>query len=345
MLYVFFSFPALVVIAFLGWRALARASVTSSTSIPPGGLSILEKITLGGVDQWILIRAHDPNADVLLFVHGGPGLPNMPLCHLQAGLERHFVVVQWDQRGAGKSYSPDLPPESIEIDRFVTDAAELTDRLRDDRFGKKRIFLLGHSWGSVVGLKTVSRYPGRFAAYIGVSQVTSVMAAQHLVYRNTLEKAEDQGIVKAIDELKRIGPPPFSNPSDHIAACRWFAKLEGHPARFKVYLGTETLRSPYYSLGDCLRLRKGANLAVAHLWEPLEQVDLRSEVRSLPVPVVFIQGASDSLIPGELIERYIETLVAPAGKKLTWLKESGHLPHLEQPDAFVNLVVDALSKY
>ncbi len=174
----------------LGMRGSAQTRIAEATKIAvPFGIDSLERVRLGGVDQWILIRGHDASDEVLLFVHGGPGVPNMPLCHLNADLEKRFVVVQWDQRGAGKSFSTSVPPKAMTIDQFVSDARALT-QLLIERFDKDKIYLLGHSWGSVIGAKTAARYPELFNAYIGVSQVTNVMETQKLLYERTLETAK-----------------------------------------------------------------------------------------------------------------------------------------------------------
>jgi len=332
---------AVVVIVFLGWRRTAQARVEKATALPVNtGISSLEKVTVGGIDQWILIRGHDRESELLLFLHGGPGVANMPLCHLNAELEKHFVVVQWDQRGAGKSYAQNSSDDSMTIDQFVDDAVELTELLRK-RFDRDKIYLLGHSWGSVIGAKTAARHPESFYAYIGVSQVTDVMAAQQLVYQRTLQKARSLGESEAIAQLERIGAPPFARPDDHVTACRWLAKFDERPPLMKAGLAIEALRSPYYSLGDYVRLWRGAKYSIDQLWEPLAGVNLMNEIPSIEIPVVFIQGRDDGLIPGELIESYTTKLDAPNGKRLIWLDDAGHLPHFEQPEAFMNAVIEA----
>lgn len=335
---------AITAIAFVGWRKMAQARVEKATALPVNtGISSLEKVSLGGTDQWILIRGHDPDAELLLFLHGGPGVANMPLCHLDAALEKHFIVVQWDQRGAGKSFAGEIADETLTIDQFVDDTVKLTELLRK-RFDRDKVYLLGHSWGSVIGAKTAARHPQLFHAYIGVSQVTDVMAAQQLVYQRTLQKAKSRGESEAIAELKLIGAPPFARQKDHITACRWLAHFDERPRLLKAGLAIEALSSPYYSLSDYLRLWRGAKYSIDQLWGPLSGVNLMTEIPSFDIPVVFIQGRDDGLIPGELIELYFDELVAPAGKQLIWIDEAGHLPHLEQPAAFTDAVIEALGR-
>lgn len=330
------------VIVALVVRRVAQHRIAEQTKIAvPPGIDQLEKIDLGGVEQWILIRGHQADAEVLLFVHGGPGVPNMPFCHLNAALERKFVVVQWDQRGAGKSFASDVPPDSMRIDQFVSDARELSELLAA-RFDKEKIYLLGHSWGSVIGAKAASRFPELYHAYIGVSQVTNVMETQEILYRETLDAAKAASNEKAVSELERIGSPPFAKPDDHLIACRWLAEFQRRPFVEKRKLLAELVSSPHYTLADLNRFRRGMGYSLDHLWEPLGEVDLFQEIPSLKMPVTYIQGRDDPLIPGELIERYVRALDAPKGKRLVMVDEAGHMPHFENPRAFERAVVEVL---
>jgi len=124
----------------------------------PGSVSEIVKIKLGGVDQWILLRGQDIANPVALYLHGGPGGALMPLVrHYTGELERHAIMAVWDQRGAGKSYSKKIPIESMKISQYLSDAHELVAYLKK-RFNKKKIFLIGHSWGSILGMKLIQRH-------------------------------------------------------------------------------------------------------------------------------------------------------------------------------------------
>ncbi|MEZ5325857.1 MAG: alpha/beta hydrolase [Verrucomicrobiales bacterium] len=322
-------------------RCLAQQHIAEATRITtPPGIDSLEKVNLGGIDQFVLFRGHDATADVLLFVHGGPGVPNMPFCHLNANLEKHFVLVQWDQRGAGKSYAASVPTKSMNIDQFISDTKELSELLIT-RFEKDKIFLLGHSWGSVIGAKAAARHPELYHTYIGVSQVTDVMGTQTLLYERTLAKAVAAGNKTAINELKSIGAPPFAKPDDHLIACRWLAELQDQRYIEKRQLMTALVSSPYYTLADLNRFRNGMRFSIDYLWSPLGTVNLFEEIPSFRIPVTFIQGREDPLIPGELIERYSAKVDAPKGKRLVWIENAGHMPHFEAPNDFESSVIDA----
>ena len=131
---------------------------------------------MGGVEQWILIRGNDTAKPILLFLHGGPGSPMMVMQRPHLGkLEKSFVVVQWDQRGSGKSYSAIIPNADMNIQQFISDTHELTELLCR-RFHQKKIYLIGHSWGTALGTMTAQKYPESYYAYIGIAQVVNKQA-------------------------------------------------------------------------------------------------------------------------------------------------------------------------
>ena len=149
-------------------------------NIKQDSITSLEKITLGGIKQTILIRGHDTKSPILLFLHGGPGFPEMDIAYkFQRKLEEHFIVVNWDQRGAGKSFSKKIPRESMTIEQFISDAHELIRFLRE-RFDKEKIYLVGHSWGTTLGLLLTQRYPELFFAYVGIGQVVNALESEQI---------------------------------------------------------------------------------------------------------------------------------------------------------------------
>ncbi|MCU0903389.1 MAG: alpha/beta hydrolase [Tabrizicola sp.] len=159
-------------------------------NVIPGSLSERVTVEIGGIPQSMIIQSVDPANPVLLFLHGGPGMAEFFMEQdYPTGLERHFTMVWWELRGAGMSFSSDIPPETMTMDQMVADTIEVADHLRD-RFGQDRILLLGHSWGSYLGIQVAARAPDRFLAYVGMAQIThqlrsEVMAHDYLlgVYR------------------------------------------------------------------------------------------------------------------------------------------------------------------
>jgi pimeloyl-ACP methyl ester carboxylesterase len=162
------------------------------------GVSSLEEITLGGSKQWIFIRGTDQKNPILIFLHGGPGEPVLGISssrHLDAELTEHFTVVHWDQRGAGKSYHSDIPVDSMTFDRLVEDCNELIDYLRN-RFKTQKVFLVAHSAGTPIGIRTAHKYPEKIHAYVGVAQVINDYEQERLSYEFIVEEAEKSRDVK-----------------------------------------------------------------------------------------------------------------------------------------------------
>jgi pimeloyl-ACP methyl ester carboxylesterase len=175
------------------------AAITSEN-----GIASLEPVLLGGVEQWILIRGYDVDNPVLIYLHGGPGSPAIPYGRIAfGGLERHFTVVTWDQRGCGKSYSPGIDAQSITLEQLLSDTRELISMMRE-RFQTDAVYLMGASWGSVLGVFTASDYPELLHGYIGVGQFVNAERTMRLAHAAALNKATELGNQEAIDELSAI---------------------------------------------------------------------------------------------------------------------------------------------
>ena len=289
---------------------------------------------LGGWPQAIRIRGDDrANNPVLLFVHGGPGLPEMPVAQRNAELERIFTVVQWDQRGAGKSFRFDTP--DIREERIVRDTIELSRELRR-RFGGGKIYLAGYSWGSLVAARAAAREPGLFAAYIGISQLVNITEAEATLYSGALTVARSRGLAAAVRDLERAGPPPWEKPAEKKLAKRGWKRIEPPlpdkmtPARFAALAFT----SPAYTPLDFLKVPFGAKNSYARLQDAIYAADLFKEIPQINVPVYFLMGRHDTVVSDVVLARYFQTLRAPRGKHLIWFERSDHAPHLEEPAKF-----------
>ena len=314
------------------WQHRVASRIRIST---PTGVDSLEKIQLGGVDQWIQIRGQDRKKPILLFLHGGPGFPNMPFAHVHAELEREFVVVQWDQRAAGKSYSRSIPDESMRIAQFVSDAHELVQLLLR-RLEKPKCYLVAHSWGSLLGAQLAARYPELFHAYIGVGQAANLAETAQVQYRFALDSARREGKRQAIAELERIGKPPHSDP-DHKFMEKWvgYYSEREHPSLSKRRMIRLALESPAYSWLDLARIPLGVRYSFQRLWrEIFYKANLFEQVPRIDVPTYFFLGRYDKVVTAEVAEKYFNALEAPRGKRLVWFEQSGHWPHFEEPHRF-----------
>jgi len=160
--------------------------------------SISEKIyvNINGVQQGMFIKSKDASNPVLLFLHGGAGMPEYFLTQrYPSGLEQYLTVCWWDRRGAGLSYHPDVSTETITIEQAISDTLEVTNYLRG-RFHQDKIFLMAHSGGSLIGMQAAARAPNLYYAYIGVAQMSYQLKSEKLAYEYMLERYREIGNMK-----------------------------------------------------------------------------------------------------------------------------------------------------
>jgi pimeloyl-ACP methyl ester carboxylesterase len=292
----------------------------------PESIAVLEEIELGGCRQWILIRGRDINNPFLLFLHGGPGMPAMYLAHaFQQELEKDFVVIHWDRRGAGKSYSKTVPADSLTDAQLLADALELITYLKN-RFDVPKIYIAGHSWGTRLGMHLIKKTPQHFYAYVGMGQLAFTSEIPAIQDRFIRREANKAGNTKAFRELALRGRSVHE---------KWVSKFGGELYGATSYwpLLWTGLRAPEYTLSDALNIRKGVNLYNRHFRSTEFPGDLAEEVLLVRVPVYFFSGRHDYCVPSELSERYFEKLRAPL-KRMVWFEQSAHFPFFEEPLKF-----------
>jgi pimeloyl-ACP methyl ester carboxylesterase len=307
-------------------------------------IATLEKVRLGGSDQWVLERSEDVRNPVLLYLHGGPGTSQLTSNRRNTRhLERYFTVVNWDQRGAGKSYRAIGDAGKMNIGQFVEDTRELTLYLLA-KFGQERLVLAGHSWGSVIAALTVARYPGLYSCYVGIGQAARMEEAEEASYRWTLEQARKHGDRQAVTALVKMGPPPYQGDfcKKIVTERRYLARFGGeiHASRTGAVglVVRNLLFSREYTLADRVNYFRGIFGSMRLLWPELSRVDLFQSVPELKVPVFFMEGRSDWESPYEIAERYFDAVKAPS-KELIWFDRSAHLPNSEERDLFNQVMV------
>jgi pimeloyl-ACP methyl ester carboxylesterase len=296
----------------------------------PNPIAELVPAEIGGVKQWLLIRGADRDAPILFWLHGGPGSAQMPIHTVTSALERDFVVVHWDQRGAGKSNPRGFDPATMTFEQFLADAHEVTALLRE-RVGNQPIIVLGHSWGTMLGARLVARWPGDYAGYIGVGQQVDTL----------------RGAALALDWLAGVAPgtdPVGLDPQafrDHDAYVRLMQAVERSGGGMSVSLWSmlpRALAAPEYRLPDYGRWFDGANRGSGSMWTDYLSRDLIAEVSVMPVPMLLISGASDWNTPVPLVREWFEAVEAPHGKKLVIFDASGHAPFLTETSRFIEAV-------
>jgi len=328
----------------------ARDIVAASRKIvSQHGVETLTKIPVNGTQQWISVRGHDARNPILLFLHGGPASPDMPLAWtFQTPWEDYFTVVQWDQRGAGKTYAANDPAkvaQGMTIDGMTADASEVVEYLRRT-YHKQRIFLLGHSWGSVLGVRVAQAHPDWFHAYIGVGQVANFRQSEADGYRFAVEQARAHDNSQALRELAAIAPYPAPHKPldlDTIGKQRKWLEYYGGLAwgrtSFAYDVDAEKI-APEYSDADLDAIDAGSLFSMRYLLGPLTDVDF-SKTTHFKLPVLLFLGRHDYSVSHEVAARWFATLHAPA-KKLIWFEDSAHMVMQEQPGRFLmHLVNDA----
>lgn len=326
----------------------AKAIIRDMSRIEtPNGVQDLFTAEIGDIDQWVSVRGKDRDNPLLLFVHGGPASPMMPVSWtFQRGWEDYFTVVQWDQRGAGKTYSvndPDTVAPTIAIDRFVRDTVEMIDLLRK-RYDKRKVILVGHSWGTIIGLQAAIERPEWIHAYVGIGQVISVLENERVSYEFALRTARQNDNKTAVKELESLAPYPGDEPltREKIIQQRRWAQHYGGLSAYRdesTYFYRAPRLSPLYDAEDVAAINKGSLLTLDRILQEWMSVDYR-EVEEVDFPVVMFMGRHDYTTPSEPTAQWLEKLRAPS-KRGVWFEHSSHLVPIEEPGrTLVTLVTE-----
>jgi pimeloyl-ACP methyl ester carboxylesterase len=301
--------------------------------VVPGSIAKIGYHPLGGFDQWVLIRGENIANPPLIMLHGGPGLSETRFFRLfNAPLEKHFTVVYWDQRGAGKSFNRTIRQASMTVEQFLVDLDDLVE-LVSTRLDQQKVVIFGHSWGSALGTLYASRFPEKVAAYVGSGQYGDAAAGEAASYAFALAEAQHQGNWKALRALREIGPPPHT--AEQLMVERtWVMRLEGGLRR----LGWRNLARiaigvPESSLLDLPRTIRAFQFSLRAMWTESSQLNLLELAPTLEMPVFFFLGRQDHWVPPEASMAYFDALTAPS-KELLWFERSGHEPFADEPDKF-----------
>ncbi len=304
-----------------------------------------ETVLLGGVKQKIHYATEDPARPVLLFLHGGPGV-----CNRHDIMTRHrdlldtFTLVTWDQRGTGGSYFG-VPEETLTIRQLTDDAAELVEWLCG-KFEKDRIFVIGGSWGSELGVWLISRYPEKVAALFGFGQVVDIAKNETISYDYTLQCAEEAGDAEAVRKLKEVGPPvkgQYKGGFDGMMVQRnllmkygGYSKQEGKESYWNAMV-VPMLKSREYSLRDLVGLILGYKRVLKKMWPELGATCFPKTCTRFDTRFYIFDGRLDKNTPAELVQEWYEMIEAP-DKDLIWFESSGHNPMGDEPEKFKMLL-------
>ena len=306
-------------------------------------------ITLGGAQQHIRVRGTDPAKPVLLFLHGGPGVSDRHwVLKYQSDLAEVCTMVCWDQRGSGKSYNGKQAKQTMTIDMMVSDANELVEYLCKE-FSRDKLYIVGHSWGTILGVLLVQKYPDRIASYVGMGQVVNLDENEQLSYQFVWDEANRLSDKKAISKLKKIGVPKngsYGSLNNLITQRNYMTKYGGAAYNQKESIWSSMIlpiiKSPEYTLIDLLSYARGSFYCLGQLWDEVtERIRFNETVKELAVPVYLTEGRHDQNTPSSIAWKWFEKLKAPS-KKWIWFEKSGHSPIKEEPELWGKTVRELL---
>lgn len=322
--------------AAIGYRAWRQHEAAVALAIhSPNGIQEERFVEIGGIEQWVQIRGEDRDNPVILLLAGGPGNSLVPLTPVFTAWETPFTVVQWDQRGAGKTYGRNPDGQGpMTIDRMVRDGIELTEYLLG-HLHKERLVLLGHSWGTMLGVLMVEARPELFSAYVGTGQVVAKQEKEEILYAELMERLKADGDEEGIAALEEIGPPPYRSQADLLVE-RKVSERYDTPAEQNLEsdLTPVVLFAPGYSVRDLLAFLRGSKFAGDALYAETLGFDARRLDRRFEVPFFIFNGDRDSVTPAPLARDYFETIEAPV-KEFIVLEGGGHSALLTMPDVFL----------
>ncbi|MDR0442021.1 MAG: alpha/beta hydrolase [Treponema sp.] len=309
--------------------------------------SLAEKqfIEIGGIQQGFFLRSENSKNPVILFLHGGPGSPELALLYryeIDERLEKYFTVCYWDQRGAGMSFSNSIDTATMTLEQMIEDTHQITEYLKH-RFSQERIYLMGHSWGSFLGIKTIEKHPENYLGYIGIGQVTNQLKSEKLAYDYMLQHAMDINDKPAVRNLKKFNKDASDFPTmAYIGTVR--SQLMN---KYGIGIMHDNFSMPGlikgilffkgYTLSEKVNCFRGMLFSLTYLWDSVVSDDLFESSNSFQVPVYIIHGKYDYQVSHTLAREYIEIIEAP-DKSFFTFEKSAHSPNGEEPEKFVQIV-------
>ncbi|MBE0649953.1 MAG: alpha/beta hydrolase [Bacteroidales bacterium] len=299
-----------------------------------GSLSEKVFINIGGVKQGMFIKSKDSTHPVLLYLHGG--MPDYFLAQkYTTGLEDYFTVVWWEQRGSGISYSRDVVKETITLEQLINDVAEVTDYLRN-RFGQEKIYLMGHSGGTFIGIQAAAKFPELYHAYIGVAQMSDQLKSERIAYNYMLKRYEKNGNKKMVRKLLaapvvNATPDAYLKLRDRAMHSLGIGTMHDMKSVISgILLPSLTCRD--YTLMEKINMWRGkSHSGVSSLWNEMLGTSLIHKVPELDIPTYIFGGVYDYTVSFTLAKEYFEKLKAPV-KGFYTFERSAHSPIFEEPE-------------
>ena len=301
-------------------------------------ISVLKPIEINGTKLEVMIRGADKNNPILIFVHGGPGCSEIPYVRkYQDLLEEHFTIVHYDQRGSGKSFHFFEDYSSITSDKHVDDLLALTEYVKKE-FSQEKVILIGHSFGTYIGLKAANENPEKYAAYIGIGQVSNNTISEMDSLEYTIEQAQQAGNLKDVDQLEFLRD---SIKKGEALTPRNMVRKYGGAARLindnrDYFIGF--LTSPEYNLLDVVRYFKGISATQEILLDEGKENDITTIVDSLDIPLYFVMGKYDYMTSTNAAKAFYDKLDAPI-KDFVVFEQSAHYLQFEEETLFADWLI------
>lgn len=306
-------------------------------------------LNIGNVEQFVLIRSKNIDNPVLLLLHGG-NTETPHFAKFNKDLEKYFTVIYWDQRGEGKSNQKNIDVTLLTLKRYIEDIHELTQYLKS-RFKKEKIYLLGHSMGTLFGMKTIEKYPQDYIMYIAVSQVADPIKSDNLACDMLVKRANDknnQRDIKKIDSISRVTKENIAQldimkrTNDLLSLSIKYGGLYYKASIVKMLKISllPILTFKEYSLKDKIIALKQHKERIVFYY----QNEIFNTILKVKVPILFIHGKDDYIINYDLTKEYYEKLDAPY-KEFVTFEKSGHFPPFEEAEKFSAIMIDKVLKY
>ncbi len=340
---------AAAVVVYFAVRSPGTVEPITDEKGKPVPNSISEKtwVSINGTEQGMFIRGRDARKPVLLFLHGGPGMPEYFMFDkYETGLEDHFVVCYWEQRGAGLSYHPGEAAQDITVEQLVRDTASVAQYLRE-RFGRQKVYLMGHSWGSFIGIQSAASNPELYEAYIGVSQISDQARSEMLAYDYLLDQYSRIGNSGRVAELQQ-----FDVHSSEAALDSFSTSALRDTAMHELGVGsTRTMNSVItgiflpvmecaaYTLGEKVNIWRAKSFlnSQTDLHRQMMETDLSETARHFTIPVYFMAGLHDYTVNYDLQRQYFDAVDAPR-RGFYSFENSAHSPLFEEPQRFLDAI-------
>jgi pimeloyl-ACP methyl ester carboxylesterase len=325
------------------YRAYRHHEIAKATRIDPTkGIDEGLFVKIGGIDQWVTIRGQDRENPVLLLLHGGPGVATSPYPRdILFSWTKDFTLVQWDQRGSGKTYGRSGPlAADVSIDRMAQDGVEVAEFLRQ-HLHKHKIIVLGLSWGTTLGVYMAKSRPDIFSAYVGTGQMSNARESETITYRQVLDKARSRGDREAVKELEQIGPPPYASQAIMGVQRKWARAYEPGLDSNLVMVSRVLFDSDagFRDLRDFIRgISDSQDHFIGVLADgPDTKVDLPALRTDFAIPIFVFEGAEDDVTAPQLSRAYVDAITAPQ-KEFVAIPDAGHTAMYTHSDEFLRLL-------